>query len=76
MCGPVSGLKRDMPRIPIRYVTSAVGIAVVLAVTTWLGGNPLQMMLAPVGGMALGMMIGLVITQSRKLPVTATLGDL
>ena len=33
-------------------------------------------MLSPVGGVALGMAIALGITQSKKLPVNATLGDL
>ena len=63
-------------RIPIRYVTSLFGIAVVAAATVAFGGNPLQLMLSPVGGIALGMAIALVITQVKKLPVTATLGDL
>lgn len=63
-------------RLPIRYVTSFFGIAVAAAITAYLGGNFLQMMLAPVGGIALGMAVALVITQSRKLPLTATLGDL
>lgn len=61
-----------LARIPIRYVTSLFGIAVVAAATVAFGGNPLQLMLSPVGGMA----IALAITQVKKLPVTATLGDL
>jgi PDZ domain-containing secreted protein len=62
-------------RIPIRYMTSLFGIAVVAAATVWFGGNPVQLMLAPVGGGAMGMAISLGITQAKKLPVTATLGD-
>ena len=65
-----------LARIPIRYVTSLFGIAVVLAVTAYVSENPIQLMIAPVGGIALGMAISLVITQARKLPVSATLGDL
>ena len=65
-----------MSRLPIRYATALVGILIVLLATAWLGGNPVQMLLAPVGGIALGRIVALVITQLRKLPVTATLGDL
>jgi membrane-associated phospholipid phosphatase len=62
-----------LARIPIRYVTSSFGIVLVAAATVYFGGNPLQLM---VGGIALGMAIALTITQSKKLPVNATLGDL
>ena len=65
-----------LARIPIRYVTSLFGIAVVLAVTAYATENPVQLVIAPVGGIALGMAISLVITQVKKLPVSATLGDL
>lgn len=65
-----------LSRIPLRYVTSLFGIALVAAATVALGGNPVQLMLSPVGGIALGMAISLAITQAKKLPVTATLGDL
>jgi hypothetical protein len=65
-----------LSRIQVRYLTCAFGVALVAAITALLGRNPLQIMLAPAGGIALGILIALVITQTKKLPVTATLGDL
>jgi hypothetical protein len=40
-----------MSRIPISYATSLFGILIALA--AWLGGPPVQMVLAPMGGIAL-----------------------
>ena len=62
-------------RISFNTISAIAGIPAAVIVTMLFGGNFLQLMLAPVGGVACGMAVGLWMLQMKKLPPTATWGD-
>ena len=62
-------------RVPLKIVFGLAATPAVLLGTLFLGGNTIQMMLAPVGGFALGAGLALGIAHMKKLPLDATVGD-
>jgi len=64
-----------LDRISFKTICGIAGIPAAIIVTMLFGGNSLQVMLAPVGGFAVGTGLALVMLQTKKLSLTATWGD-
>jgi hypothetical protein len=62
-------------RISFKTICGIAGIPAAIIVTMLFGGNSLQVMLAPVGGVAVGMGVGIWMLQMEKLLPTATWGE-
>jgi hypothetical protein len=61
--------------VQLRYLVCFFGSVFVAAVTALSGGSFLQIMLAPLGGIALGLATAKTVLGYYKLPATATYGE-
>jgi len=64
-----------LDRVSFKAICGIAGIPAAIIVTMLFGGNSLQVMLAPIGGFAVGSGLALAMLQTKKLPLTATWGN-